>query len=101
MATMACRLHLLEKGEETRRHRHTPSTIYHVVEGRGQTQVGEITLTWEPGDTFVVPNWTWHQHAASSAEQAILFSVSDEPILAPFGLVYHEEASGGDAVRAA
>ena len=85
MPTMACRLHLLESKTPTGRHRHTASTIYHVVEGTGTTVINDKTIEWRAGDMFVVPNWAWHSHAATSAAHAVLFSVTDEPILTALG----------------
>jgi gentisate 1,2-dioxygenase len=39
--------------------------------------------------------WAWHEHAnASASEEAILFSMHDEPILRAFGL-YREEPQAG------
>lgn len=81
LPTITCRLHLLEPGERTRTHRHTASTIYHVVEGAGTSRVGDKTFHWEKGDLFVVPNWTWHEHAAQASSEAVLFSASDEPVM--------------------
>ncbi len=50
------------------------------------------TFHWQKGDTFIVPLWSWHEHAnASSTEEAILFSMHDEPILQAFGLYREEE----------
>jgi gentisate 1,2-dioxygenase len=49
---------------------------------------------WEQGDTFVVPLWSWHEHANGSAkDEAILFSMHDTPVLQAFGL-YREEGQG-------
>ena len=41
---------------------------------------------------FIVPLWSWHEHAnRSTKEEAILFSMHYLPILTAFGL-YREEA---------
>jgi gentisate 1,2-dioxygenase len=49
-------------------------------------------FSWQKGDTFIVPLWSWHEHRnASATDEAILFSMHDEPILRAFGL-YREEA---------
>jgi gentisate 1,2-dioxygenase len=37
-----------------------------------------------------VPPWSWHQHESASAADAILFAVTDEPIMQTLGL-YREE----------
>jgi gentisate 1,2-dioxygenase len=39
----------------------------------------------------VIPNWTWFRHEAADGD-AVLFRMSDQPLLEPFGL-YREERS--------
>ncbi len=85
LPTIACRLSRLRAGEETVEHRRTANQIYHVVSGHGVTQAGGRELTWEAGDLIVVPGWTWHRHQSASSD-AVLFSMSDEPIAQAFGL---------------
>lgn len=91
--TMAAYLQLLRAGEHTRAHRHVASTVYHVAEGGGYSLIAGQRFNWAEGDTFVVPTWAWHEHAAEGGE-AVLFSYSDRPILEAFGL-NREEARGG------
>jgi gentisate 1,2-dioxygenase len=96
-ATLGCRLQMLRPGEETRSHRHTCSTIYHVVRGAGITRIGknktdERSLNWLEHDCFSIPPWHWHRFRnESSRECAILFSVSDRPLLDAVRL-YREES---------
>jgi len=92
--TMAAYLQLLRQGEHTHAHRHVASTVYHVAEGGGYSVVGGRRFDWEEGDTFVVPAWTWHEHAAEQGE-AVLFSFSDRPILRAFGLDREEALAAG------
>jgi gentisate 1,2-dioxygenase len=92
LPTMACRLHRFAAGEETVTARQTANIIYHVVAGKGRTRAGDVTLEWEKGDIFVMPGWTWHSHHITADDGAILFSVSDEPILKHFGLMRRETA---------
>jgi gentisate 1,2-dioxygenase len=83
---------MLRPNEKTRSHRHTSTSIYHVFRGGGTTLINGKPFHWQKGDTFIVPLWAWHEHAnASSIDEAILFSMHDEPILKAFGL-YREEA---------
>ena len=101
LPSMGCRLQLLRKGERTAAHRHTASAVYHVAEGSGHSILGGIRFDWRKGDTFAVPIWLWHEHAAPT-EDAVLFSVTDEPVLAPLGLLRSEpypENGGFQAVR--
>jgi gentisate 1,2-dioxygenase len=92
MTTIQCAVQLLPPGDETEAHRHTSTVIYHVFRGKGSTQIGDRRFDWEQGDSFVVPLWHVHCHKNSSASRdAILFSMSDAPVLKALEL-YREEA---------
>jgi gentisate 1,2-dioxygenase len=92
MPTIGCWIQWLPPGATTRPHRHTSSTIYHVVEGEGLTTVGEkksggTELRWGPRDCFFVPSWKWHHFRNNSRKDAaIIFSVTDRPVLESLGL---------------
>jgi gentisate 1,2-dioxygenase len=88
--TMSCEIQLLKGKESTRAHRHTSTAVYHVVRGQGRTRVGEGYLEWKHGDTFVVPLWQWHEHENVSNEEAVLFSLTDRPVMDALQL-YREE----------
>jgi len=91
MTTIQCALQLLPPGDETESHRHASTVIYHVFRGRGATQIGDRLFEWEQGDSFVVPLWYDHRHLnRSSSDDAILFSMSDAPVLKALDL-YREE----------
>ena len=98
MPTIGCWVQLLPPGEATQPHRHTSSTIYHVVQGEGVTTVGrkkgaEKDLPWGAKDCFFVPSWNWHHFKNTSIkEPAIIFSVTDRPVLESLGL-FREEAA--------
>jgi len=92
MTTIQCALQLLPAGDETASHRHTSTSIYHVFRGEGATQIGERRFDWRQGDSFVVPLWYPHRHLnSSSSKEAILFSMSDAPVLKALDL-YREES---------
>ena len=94
LPTLCCRMQMLRPGIRTKVHRHTSTSIYHAFRGSGTTVINGESFHWEKGDTFVVPLWSWHEHANRSAkEDAILFSMHDEPVLKAFGL-YREEEQG-------
>jgi gentisate 1,2-dioxygenase len=94
MPTIQCALSLLPPGKETEGHRHTSTVIYHVFRGRGSSFVGDECFDWEEGDSFVVPLWYPHRHLNPSVSgEAILFSMSDAPVLRALDL-YREEAAG-------
>ncbi len=97
MPTIGCGIQQLAPGSTTKSHRHTSSTIYHVVQGEGVTTVGEKKgigndFTWGPKDCLFVPSWHWHQFKnMSKKEPAIIFSVTDRPVLESLGLFREEQ----------
>ena len=92
MTTIQCAVQLLPAAHETDSHRHTSTVIYHVFHGSGSTEIGERRFDWEQGDSFVVPLWYAHRHLnGSSSDEAILFSMSDAPMLKALDL-YREES---------
>ena len=62
-----------------------------MIEGRGESRIGEQTIAWEEGDVLAVPPWHWVEHRnRSTAGPACLFHLGDEPALRALGL-WHEE----------
>ena len=52
-----------------------------------------VELTWDEHDSFSLPSWRWQQHLNRSAtESAILFSLTDRPVLQMTGLDREELA---------
>jgi gentisate 1,2-dioxygenase len=90
LSSMLCGMQLLRPGEVTRPTRRTSVGIYFSVGGSGVTVVGDSDFGWERGDAMVVPNWTWHHHENHTSEDAMLFFLSDRPLLDSIGL-YREE----------
>jgi gentisate 1,2-dioxygenase len=89
--TMAAFLQLLPAGFDGAPYRTTETTIYSVVEGRGRTIIDDQTMEWGPRDLFVIPGWRSCRHQAD--EDAVLFSVSDQPMQTKLGL-WREERPG-------
>ena len=93
MPTMGAQLELLRKGQVTRAHRHTGSVIYQVAQGRGWSEIGEMSagqrFEWEEKDIFALPSWALHRHGAH--EESVLFSFDDLPAMRALGL--YREAS--------
>src|SRR6058998_1546768 len=87
LPTMGCECQWLRPGEAPRAARSTASAVYYVLEGRGESRIGDALLAWEEGDTFVAPPWHFveHRNAAPSAP-ACLFQFNDEPALRALGL---------------
>ena len=94
LPTLSCWMQMLRPAERTKVHRHTSTSIYHVFRGSGTTVINGQMFHWEKGDSFVVPLWSWHEHANKSQnDEALLFSMHDVPVLKAFGL-YREEGDG-------
>ena len=96
MPTIGCWVQMLLPGETTAPHRHTSSSIYHVVQGQGVTSVGKTKsaakqFRWDHHDCFFVPAWNWHWFENKSKEPALLFSVTDRPVLESLGLFREEK----------
>ncbi|HXF34172.1 MAG TPA: cupin domain-containing protein [Candidatus Acidoferrales bacterium] len=78
----------LDAGRSTKSLRTTANSIYSVVRGRGVSTVDGVDFAWERGDVFVVP--CWRTHALKAADDAVLFRVSDEPLLHFLGFLREE-----------
>jgi gentisate 1,2-dioxygenase len=87
---MTCNIQMLQPGQTTRFHRHTGITHYHVVKGNGIFVIDKREpreINWTDHDSFTLPSWRWHSHKnLSQSEPAILFSVTDRPLLKMTGL---------------
>jgi gentisate 1,2-dioxygenase len=90
MPTISAAMQLLRPGTQTAAHRHSHSVVYHVVSGSGVSTVSGRRLAWSKGDTFSVPVWATHDHSNLTADDALLFSFSDAPIVEALGLALQE-----------
>jgi len=84
MPTIGTCMQLLPQGFATRPYRSTDGTVFVVVEGRGESRVGDQVFQWRPHDIFVAPSWAWVSHQAE--DEAVLFSYSDRPVQEKLGL---------------
>lgn len=93
LPTLRCAIQSMRPGFAGQRHRKTASSVYYVVEGEGTTLVGDTELRWGPRDVFAVPAWAWTEHRTRSSSRALLFSVTDAPLLEAIDLYREEPAS--------
>ena len=84
MPTIATFVQLMPAGFASQPYRSTDGTVFVVVEGKGETRIGDKTFAWEPHDIFVVPSWMTHTHHPGS--EAVLFSFSDRVVQEKLGL---------------
>ena len=89
MPTIGAFLQLLPVAFSSRPYRSTDATVFCVVEGRGQTRIGDQTFAWNPHDVFVAPSWAPIVHATT--DEAVLFSFSDRPAQKALGLWREQE----------
>lgn len=78
IATMGTFMQLVPKGFATSPYRCTDGTVFSVVEGEGESRIGDTVIRWKKRDHFVVPSWARVEHRTDS--DAVLFSFSDRPI---------------------
>ncbi len=83
--TLDYRAILLRPGEETRFKRETASTLYQVIEGGGETEIAGGRLDWQRNDIFVTPGFTWRRHVNRGDSDAVLYAISDMPLLEKIG----------------
>jgi gentisate 1,2-dioxygenase len=84
--TMQICAQLIRPGEKTLSHRHNTSVIFIGAEGKGYVKAGDTRIDWGRHDIFCVPSWHWHEWGNDSNEDAIVYSVSDAPVIEKLGL---------------
>ncbi|RBP02210.1 gentisate 1,2-dioxygenase [Roseiarcus fermentans] len=81
-------MQLILPGEVAPNHRHAPSAVRFVIEGKGGfTMVEGEKLPMEPGDLILTPSLLWHEHGHTGSGPVIWMDVLDLPV------VYGLEAS--------
>lgn len=76
---------LLRSGEETQWKRETAGKFFVCIEGSGYTEIGGQRFDWEKNDIFVVPNFLWRRHVNTGSGDAVLYTVSDAPLMEKIG----------------
>jgi gentisate 1,2-dioxygenase len=80
----------LEAGTRTKPLQTTANNIYSVVRGQGETTVDGERFDWSRGDVIVAPAWRPHEHHTSA--DAVLFRVTDAPLLEALGFLRSRES---------
>jgi gentisate 1,2-dioxygenase len=91
MPTIDCYALRLARGKATASLRTTATAIAVVIEGAGESKVGDKRLTWRQHDVFTLPRWQTVQHTAES-DRATLFLMTDRELLARIGHLREEMA---------
>jgi gentisate 1,2-dioxygenase len=95
LATTALYMMALRDGVRTAPYRTTANNIYAVVQGAGVSTIDGARFEWRRGDVVAAPAWRPHWHEASG--DAILFRVTDEPVMQRFGWWREELPAAGMA----
>jgi gentisate 1,2-dioxygenase len=90
-ATIGASAYRIDKGAKTSPARETASAVFHVYEGSGRTQVGDITLNWKRGDSFAVPAWQTVVHENTGDERVYLFRFDDRPLMSALSALRADE----------
>ena len=84
-------LQLLLPGESAPSHRHTPSAVRVVVEGKGASTVVEgEKLPMEEGDLVLTPGGEWHEHVHEGDEPVVWLDALDLPLFVYLEASYAE-----------
>ncbi len=83
--TLDYRAQLLRPGEATRFKRETAATLYVAIEGQGVTEIAGQWFDWQTNDIFIVPSFAWRRHINESDTDAVLYAVSDAPLMERIG----------------
>jgi gentisate 1,2-dioxygenase len=75
----------LDAGTASPNIRETASSVYHVVEGKGYSEIDGKKYSWKRGDTFCVPAWNRYQHFATEEKTVYLYRFDDKPMLKALG----------------
>jgi len=89
MDTIGLSMMRLAPRVRTAAYRATTNNIYAIVKGTGATTIDGERFEWSRGDVIAAPAWRPHCHEA--AEDALMFRVSDEPVMARLGFLRVEE----------
>ena len=89
MATIDCYLLGLSSGVETAAYRTNSNCVCVVMDGEGQSRVGEETITWGPKDVFALPHGQWITHKATSGKPR-LFQITDRELLRRLDILHDE-----------
>jgi gentisate 1,2-dioxygenase len=79
MPTITIKVHVWPAGWRNRPYRRSVNTAFVVLQGNGQSTIGDRTFEWGFGDTIAAPAWGRIEHRASS--HAIVVSLSDESLM--------------------
>ncbi len=98
--TLFAGMQLILPGKVVPAHRHSPSAVRVIVEGRGgHTSVNGERCTMEPGDLIITPAWSWHDHGNDTSEPMIWLDGLDLPTITALDAIFVEHPPDDDSGR--
>jgi gentisate 1,2-dioxygenase len=91
MALLETSMMQVDSGRQTLPVRSNANLVCTVVEGYGETRVGDQTFPWAPRDTFTVPQHNWVSHRSKEGSARLLV-VSDADVMRRLGLLAEDIA---------
>src|SRR6185312_13964916 len=85
LQTMALSMIELKAGQASPPRKVMANSVFGVAKGSGTTEVDGAKLSWNRGDVIVVPAWREHVHRSDNG--AVLFRVTDEPVMKKLGFL--------------
>jgi gentisate 1,2-dioxygenase len=90
--TLVANIQIVMPGEIARAHRHSPSALRLIIEGKGgYTVVNGARIPMSPGDLVLTPNWTWHDHANDTDAPVIWLDGLDTPLVRMLEAGFYEQ----------
>ena len=84
LPTLGFSAQLLRAGQDISPRRRSASSVIHVIEGQGESQIDGTVLKWSEGDTLAIPTHADVTHRAHGSH-AYLFHVDDAPMQRALG----------------
>lgn len=69
--------------------RSTATAMVVVIEGEGESCIGDKTFRWKAHDVFTLPRWLWTEHKATKGP-ATLFLMTDRELMSRIGHLREE-----------
>ena len=90
--TLVANIQIVMPGEIAPAHRHSPSALRLIIEGRGgYTVVNGDRIPMHPGDLVLTPNWTWHDHTNDTDAPMIWLDGLDAPLVRMLEAGFYEQ----------
>jgi gentisate 1,2-dioxygenase len=90
--TLVANIQIVMPGEIARAHRHSPSALRLIIEGKGgYTVVNGDRIPMYPGDLVLTPGWTWHDHANDTDTPMMWLDGLDTPLVRMLEAGFWEE----------